>query len=42
MMKNTLQYYLKYDDYQKLEKDFKENKDLIKLTDEEIDIWNSV
>ena len=41
MMKNTLQYYLKYDDYQKLEKDFKENKDLIKLTDEEIEIWNS-
>ena len=42
MMKRTLQYNLKYDDYKKLEKDFKENKNLIKLTDEEIELWNSV
>ena len=42
MMKMTLQYNLNYNDYEKLEKDFKEKKDLIKLTDEEITIWNSI
>lgn len=41
MMKRTLQYNLNYKDYEKLEKDFKEKKNLIKLTEEEIVIWNS-
>ena len=41
MMKMTLQYNLNYNDYEKLEKILKK-KDLIKLTDEEITIWNSI